>query len=657
MPAAFTPVHAFAKFATVWRTLALTLAALLLAGAANQAPQPSPDAPPAPTTTSTATSTPDTNPATTPAPLTAAVPAYRQARNVAVITIEGEIDSGGRFRESVMVASVKRRIESAVRAGADAIVFEIDSPGGEVSASLRLGELIKECPIKNTVAWIHPRALSGGAIVALSCREIVVTDASIFGDAMPVAMGRRGMEPIEPEMLKKVLPVLISSVVDSARRHNDIFGSYRRDEYLTQAIVANDVALWWVQNPTTGVEMAIDRREFQMLFPGIDPDIPARLASIKSLQPTIPAATPTTESDPAAQPQDLTPTDELPGVPAGSTKLAIAREEAQRQQAAGAPILTHPTARPLLSPADAGQWQLVDRVTDGSAPATFSALDLAHYNFAANATKSETGRVAITPINTDEDLKAFFAADHVRRLDKNWSEGLVVTLTNPLVRGLFIAIFIICLFIEMSHPGASLPGAIAIGALIFAIAPSMMLGLASWWEVGAIVAGIALLALEVFVLPGFGVPGILGLILLFAGLLGTFIPAGSGLFPSGQREQGQMLWGLASILAALLTSGIAIYFIAKHVGSFPMLNRFVLRDAGTDEESAEWAATNLAEPDAPVKVGDTGTAITPLRPAGKAEVRGQVIDVTAESGWLERGATIKVVSVASLRIGVEASPS
>jgi membrane-bound serine protease (ClpP class) len=221
------------------------------------------------------------------------------------------------------------------------------------------------------------------------------------------------------------------------------------------------------------------------------------------------------------------------------------------------------------------------------------------------------------------------------------------------VRGIFIAIFIICLFVEMSHPGASIPGLIAIIALFFAIAPSMMLGLASWWEVGAIVLGVALLAVEVFVLPGFGVAGISGLILLFVGLLGTFIPAGSGIFPKGGQEQSQLLWGLASILAAFLTSGIAIYFIAKHLGSVPVLHRFVLRDTGTDEESAEWASTNLADADAPARVGEVGTAITPLRPSGKVDVGGRVIDASAEVGWVEPGAKVKVVSVSGFRVGVE----
>ena len=633
-----------------WLVALVGVFGVLAAGARAQDAVPPPAPVPPAESTPAPIEPPAAAPAVSPAPspiLVPTVPAYRQARNVAIITIKGEIDAGGRFGNSIMVASVRRRIATAVKSGADAIVFEIDSPGGEVGATLRIAEIIKECPVKNTVAWVRPQALSGGAFIALSCREIIVGDAASFGDAMPVDFGRGGMKSIDPELLKKVLPVLISSVVDSTRRHNDALGAYVRDEYLTQAIVANDVSLWWVRNSATGQEMAIDQREFEMLFPGVDSNTPTRLASIKSLSPSSTAMPPRpTES--------LAPTDSLPGAPAGSEKLAIARREAEAQQALGSPVLSRATARPVLTPADVGKWTLIDRVTDGSAPATFSALDMAHYNLIANGEKGADGRVVIRAVKNDSDVKAFFGAEHVRRLDSSWSEGLVGFLANPLVRGLFIAAFIICLFVEISHPGASLPGVLAVGALIMAIAPSMMMGMASWWEVGAIAAGVLLLGIEVFVLPGFGVPGILGLILLFAGLLGTFLPAGSSLFPKDSEDQSRVLWAIASILAAVLTSGIAIYFIARHLRTVPILNRFVLRDPGTDEASMEWASTNMVDQDAPARVGEVGVALTPMKPGGKVEIDGRVVDAVAEIGWITRGQRVKVVSVSGMRVGVEA---
>jgi membrane-bound serine protease (ClpP class) len=95
------------------------------------------------------------------------VPAERQADKVVAITIEGPIDA-------TTALSVRRRIALAEKGGANAIVIEINSPGGELGAVLEITNAIKASAISNTVAWVNPDAYSGGAIVALACREIVL---------------------------------------------------------------------------------------------------------------------------------------------------------------------------------------------------------------------------------------------------------------------------------------------------------------------------------------------------------------------------------------------------------------------------------------------------------------------------------------------------
>lgn len=553
------------------------------------------------------------------------VPPFRKATNVAIITIKGEIDAGGRFGESVMVASVERRMKTAVRAGADALVFELDTPGGEVGASLRIASLIKDSPVPNTVAWVRPRALSGGSIVALAAREIIVADPAQFGDAMPIQFGSGGVQSVDPELLKKVLPPLISDVVDSARRHNEAMAAYQRDEYLVRAIVANDMELWWVRNPKTGVEMAIDRREFEMLFPGESTEMATRLASTRQYRPM-------------AQNIDA---------PGGSQKLAIVASEL----AAMPP--TRSSARPLITEKDAGEWEVVDKIMDGSAPATFSALDLAHYNLAANVLVTATGGRTLVPIETDEQLRDFFGADHVRRLDSSWSEGLVLFLTLPIVRGVLIVLFILALFAEMSHPGAIVPGLIALAALLALLGPPLLIGMASWWEVLAIIAGIGLIGLEVFVIPGTTIAGVLGLVLLFGGLVGTFLPEGQGLFPSGPQQSGDLAWGVGTVLAALITAGVGMFFMARHFGSMPFFKHLILK--GTPEEVADVSTLGIADlaGAAPVKIGQKGVAITRMGPAGRIEVDGKIIDAVSDFGFIQAGTAVRVSSVDGMRVGVE----
>ena len=115
------------------------------------------------------------------------IPEWRRGEKVVVITIRGEIDQDI-HGNSVMATSVTRRIQLAERSGADAIVFELDTPGGSVPAVLEICNRIKSSSITNTVAWINPSAYSGGAVIALACREIVVTSPATLGDAQPISV-------------------------------------------------------------------------------------------------------------------------------------------------------------------------------------------------------------------------------------------------------------------------------------------------------------------------------------------------------------------------------------------------------------------------------------------------------------------------------------
>ncbi|CAG1001024.1 hypothetical protein PHYC_02883 [Phycisphaerales bacterium] len=557
------------------------------------------------------------------------VPKDRQANNIAIITIYGEIDGDG-----VMATSVERRIKMAERAGANAIVFEINSPGGALDGVLRICNAIKRSSITNTVAWINPDAYSGGAVIALACKRILINDPSTFGDAMPITMGGPVIpfypQNIPPELLKKVLPPLLAEVVDSVRRHNRHFGAYLWDEYLVESIVANDVELWYVRNRESGTSVCIDRTEFEMLFPGADTGGPTRLRGV-------PGA--------GRPPRDVKAPTDIP-FPAGSGKLGSVASDVESRH-------TISTQRPKFTAADVGKWELLDKVSDGTGPATFKTSDMVFFGFAANDMPLENGVPTLRPIRGDADLVTYFQGKHVIRYDRSWSEGLVVFLTNWLVRGVLIVVFLIALFVEMTHPGAIVPGAIALCALVGLIAPPMLIGMSGWWTVAAIVMGVVLLMLEVFVFPGFGVAGVLGLLLLFAGLVGTFLPRGEGMFP-GVGEGGRTaLFGATTVLLGMVTACIGIYFIAKHFKSLPVLGRLVLRDPGTTEESEGFLAEAMGVESGGVKVGTIGVAMTPMRPAGRVEVGDRMIDAVAEFGFIDAGTRVKVVRSDGFSIGVE----
>ena len=574
------------------------------------------------------------------------VPASRRATNIAVITITGKIDD-------TTLRSVVRRLGLAERAGAEAVVIELDTPGGELGAVLGICTAIKACPIKNSVAWINKTAYSGGAVIALACGEMVINDGATLGDSLIINTMFGMINAMDEHDRQKLLSPLIAELVDSARRNG-------YDEMLVQGIASRGVELWLVENTESHRRLFVTRQEYKVIFGEEPVDSPS----------VLPSAPPLSEADRKAAQEAMPPpgagmtklsekvrrTNNPPGGPGRASKFARQSdpEHPAHPYVPAAPGMVEldkegevsrsqevPSTRPVITSSDAGHWTLVEHVSTGSGPFIFKSEQLQRYGFATDV------------VRNDEELKAHFGAKHLLRLNQSWSEGMVAVLTWFPVRGLLIVVFLIALFIEMTHPGLIAPGAIAAGALIALLAPPLLINMANWWEIAAILAGIVLIALEIFVIPGFGVAGVLGLLLLFGGLIGTFVPQGT-LFPDSTKTRNDLLYGVTTLVMSVATSGVGMYFISKHFKSLPFLNKLVLKDPVGEEIGPDLLAS-MAETMGPVRRGMVGTAITPLRPAGRVEMGpgGRIIDVVAELGFIPAGAKVKITSVSDFRIGVE----
>lgn len=567
------------------------------------------------------------------------VPAYRQADKVVVVTMKGSIDS-------ITAMSMRRRILLAEKGGADALVIEIDSPGGEVGAILEITNAIKGSSIANTVAWVNPDAYSGGAITALSCREIVTSDPASMGDAFPVTMApvqgqnRMGLRGLTPDERTKLLPVLMADITDSARRAG-------WDEYLVQAVVIDGVELWWVQDQRTGDKMAVNEAEYRMLFgrepvrgkpmlAGVTggvhtaPPIPSEADGETAAPGTTPA--PPTEGDRSFHPASESLRDiEREFNSPERTDLRIERE----------------TKRRVLVPEDAGHFKDLGYLCDGSSAIVMREDQLREFGL-SNAV-----------VRNDDDLKAYFGAKTLVRVNESWSEGFVRFMTGMVVRGVLIVVMLLAVFIEMMSPGLTIPGAVAATCLVLLLAPPALVGMAGWWEFAAIAIGVVLLALELFVIPGFGVCGVLGIVALFGGLLGTFIPAGGSLSDPGTQQD--IARGAATVLLAFVTAGIGMYLVARHFERMPVLDRLVLgaRPADEDEErvriDAEMLRAAQRVPVSALAVGMAGVAVTPLRPSGQADIDGRLIDVVADMGLIDPGTPVRVVRVEGMRVVVTES--
>jgi membrane-bound ClpP family serine protease len=203
--------------------------------------------------------------------------------------------------------------------------------------------------------------------------------------------------------------------------------------------------------------------------------------------------------------------------------------------------------------------------------------------------------------------------------------------------------------LELKMPGVGLPGVVAaICFVLFFWAHSQLHGQIDWLAILLFVLGLILIGLEIFVVPGFGVTGISGTLLVLASL---------GLVVYGHWPHTTSEWiGFGNTLApfgvSLLGSLLGVILIVRYLAHIPVLNRLMLRHgAETGDDEAEPELPMHAELQA--LIGAIGVAATPLRPAGKTQFGEAFVDVVAEGGYVMPGTRVQVIEVEGGRVVVK----
>jgi membrane-bound serine protease (ClpP class) len=245
--------------------------------------------------------------------------------------------------------------------------------------------------------------------------------------------------------------------------------------------------------------------------------------------------------------------------------------------------------------------------------------------------------------NVDDVLKAFnLAGAKVIDVHTNWAEETVKFLNNPVVSTILIMVGVFGLFAEIKHPGFGLPGVAGIIALLLFFGSSYILDLASILDIILFAAGIILLLLEIFVIPGFGVTGILGIICIIASLFLALI--GGGNLPFVDTNQISVaIIQLASALAAAL---VLLILLARFLPKSTIFNRLVLSHEENSDKGFV-SSKSLSE-----LIGKEGKALTTLRPAGMADFDGDKIDVVADGDYVQQGSRLKVLRVEGSKVVV-----
>ncbi len=474
-------------------------------------------------------------------------PAVEKEPRAAFITCNEMVDEG-------LFESIKRRTEQAIAEGCDYLVYEIDTFGGRVDSAYNIWSYILQDINKreglHTIAYVRTKAISAGALISVSCQNIVMKENTQIGDCAPISMGGE-LEGVEREKVESPLRSFFATAAQA--------NGY--PEGLLKAMVTIGIEVWRVKNLETG-----DYEYFE---------------------------------------SDMLPDD--------GTKYDL---EGKKRIDSDEHLLT-------LSAAQALEYGISQATVQGSDDGAREGV-LAFL-------EARDGVAIVRPLSYYQP---------------NWSEQMVRWVTSPAVSGILMLIGMLGIYIEIKTPGIGLPAAIAVIAFGILFGSKFLIGMANWWEIGVFILGVLLLLVEIFAIPGFGVAGILGIVLIFFGLIAMMVnnPPDRLPIPVSPMDWEQLQSYMISMFLGLLGFIIVAFFLARYLPGLPVARRLIL---ASEDSPIEVRSGGFARPSESVgvTVGQVGITTSTLRPCGIAEFDDTRLDVISQGELIEPGRKVQVVAI------------
>ena len=356
----------------------------------------------------------------------------QDAARVYVIDIRNEIGSG-------LGTYISDGIQTAEDAGADAIVFDVDTPGGRVDSAITIIRSIQDTQIP-TIAFVNRQAISAGAMISIACNQIVMTSGGTIGDSAPVNI--QGQEVGE-----KAISYIQGTIRATAEREN-------RNPDIAEAMVDKELVL---------VKLA-DGQIIKLL------------------------------------PEEYVARDEegeeMEILCAQGKLLTLSTQQALEYGFADAQA---ETLTELLA-----QYEIVE--VDGiKLPLTEEGIAQRQQDFGSEINRLKT-----------------LAGARITEVEATLADRVVFFLTNPLISSLLLSLGILGIFIEIRTPGFGIPGFLGLLCVGLFFGGHMLTKIGAEWAFLLFLLGLGLIALEVFVIPGFGIAGILGITLMLGSVFFVF---------------------------------------------------------------------------------------------------------------------------------------
>lgn len=293
---------------------------------------------------------------------------------------------------------------------------------------------------------------------------------------------------------------------------------------------------------------------------------------------------------------------------------------------------------PLIAEGMTDESLAIDSIKEAGKIITFSTKEAIQYGY-CNA-----------EVNEVDDILTKLAGGPFQLVEHESSsvEAAILWLINPAVSGVLLLLIFGGIYFEFKMPGTFIPLGVSVVAAIMYFAPLYLEGLAANWEILVFIAGVILLLVELFILPGFGIAGISGIVLIVFSLtlaLVRNINFDFSFVPSGSVANALLLVtvSMATPLILLLLFGQKLFSSGTFraisaVSEMKTADGFTIKEAGLEE-----------------LIGKSGVAITDLRPSGKIEIEDNWYDVIADSAFLAKGTNVRVIAIRSNYLVVDKS--
>lgn len=494
--------------------------------------------------------------------------------DVAIIPVTGPIDK-------ITKKSIERRVNQAKEDGLDTIVFDMNTPGGDLNATLEICHFLKTKNSLKTIAFINPNAYSAGAIIALACDAIDMAKNASFGDAAPIS---GLMIPLPPTERAKIEAPVLTEVIDSARLKG-------WDENLVQSLISVEVELWLIENKKNKKRIAVDRIEYQQIF-GEEP------------------------------PTELTPlfnTNETEVEKSSGIFDAFFKKSTSEKEKFEKPT-GNKTSRKRFTEKDKKNWTPIRQIISNDRLLTVKPNEAMEIGFTKNKA-----------FDSIEDLLTNIKSTKEKIYNLTWSEYFAKFLNSGPVRLILIVLLVAGVFLE-AVTGTAIFFSIAVACFGLIVWGPLVAGLSTWWPIFLSSAGLVLVLIEVLFLPGGGFLGLLGGIGLVIGLGGFFItPGETGGLAAYELVLGSSYVVFSVILGLCVSYGLARFLKLKGNSNFILDTNLKTKLKKEGKELIE--------------IGASAITVTDLKPSGKIQYKDKEYYAITEGSFLEKGTKVEIIKL------------